>query len=49
MNVFVIRNSQQYGPYDEQTLLSYVNSGQILLSRDDKRTVSIAEEAEIMP
>ena len=31
MNVFVIRNSQQYGPYDEQTLLSYVNSGQILL------------------
>jgi len=29
--VYIIRNNQQYGPYDEQTLLSYVNSGQILL------------------
>ena len=31
MNIYIIRNNQQYGPYDEQTLLSYVNSGQILL------------------
>ena len=31
MNIYVIRNNQQYGPYDEHTLLSYVNSGQILL------------------
>ena len=31
MNINVIRNNQQYGPYDEQSLLSYVNSGQILL------------------
>lgn len=31
MNIYIIRNNRQYGPYDEQTLLSYVNSGQILL------------------
>ena len=31
MNINIIRNNQQYGPYDEQTILSYVNSGQILL------------------
>ena len=31
MEINVIRNNQQYGPYNEQTLLSYVNSGQILL------------------
>lgn len=29
--IYVVRNNQQFGPYDEQTLLSYVNSGQILL------------------
>ena len=29
--IFVIRNSQRFGPYSEQTLLSYVNQGQILL------------------
>lgn len=28
--VYVIRNNQQFGPYDETTLLQYVNSGQIL-------------------
>ena len=28
--IYVIRNNQQYGPYDETTLLQYVNSGQIL-------------------
>lgn len=31
MEINVIRNSQKYGPYNEQTLLTYVNSGQILL------------------
>ena len=31
MQINIIRNNQQYGPYDEHTLLSYVNSGQILL------------------
>ncbi len=29
--VYVIRNNQQFGPYDEHTLLSYVNEGQVLL------------------
>lgn len=29
--VYIIRNNQDYGPYDENTLLSYVNNGQILL------------------
>ncbi len=31
ITISVIRNNHQYGPYDEHTLLSYVNSGQILL------------------
>ena len=30
MNIYIIRNAQRFGPYDEQTLLSYVNTGQIL-------------------
>lgn len=30
MNIYVIRNNQRFGPYDEQTLLSYVNNGQVL-------------------
>lgn len=30
MDIYVIRNNQQYGPYTEHTLLQYVNSGQIL-------------------
>lgn len=30
MKVFVIRNGQQYGPYDGNVLPSYVNQGQIL-------------------
>lgn len=34
MNIYVIRNAQRFGPYDEKTLLSYVNNGQIL--RQDK-------------
>ncbi len=29
--IYVIRNNQQFGPYDELTLVSYVNNGQILL------------------
>lgn len=31
MNIYIYRNNQQYGPYDEFSLQSYVNSGQILL------------------
>ena len=31
MNIYVIRNNQQFGPYTEQVLLSYVNQGQILV------------------
>ncbi len=34
MNIYDIRNAQRFGPYDEKTLLSYVNNGQIL--RQDK-------------
>lgn len=30
MDIYIIRNNQQYGPYNEHTLLQYVNSGQIL-------------------
>lgn len=30
MNIYIIRNGQRFGPYDEQALLSYVNQGQIL-------------------
>lgn len=30
MNIYIIRNNQRFGPYDEQTLLSYVNNGQVL-------------------
>jgi RsiW-degrading membrane proteinase PrsW (M82 family) len=29
--IYIIRNNQQFGPYDEQTLLSYVNEGKILI------------------
>lgn len=28
--IYIIRNNQQFGPYDENTLLQYVNSGQVL-------------------
>lgn len=31
MNIYVIRNNQRFGPYDEQVLLSYVNQGKILM------------------
>ena len=30
MNIYVIRNNHRFGPYDEKTLLSYVNNGQLL-------------------
>lgn len=30
MDIYVIRDNQQYGPYEEQILLQYVNNGQIL-------------------
>jgi len=30
MDIHIIRNNLRYGPYDEQTLLSYVNDGLIL-------------------
>lgn len=30
MTIYIIRNNQQYGPYDENTLLQYVNNGQVL-------------------
>lgn len=31
MDIFVLRNNQRYGPYNEQSLLAYVNEGKILL------------------
>lgn len=34
MDIYIIRNGQQFGPYNEQVLLTYVNDGQIL--RQDK-------------
>lgn len=43
MNIYVIRNSQRFGPYDEQTLLSYVNNGQIL--KQDK-AIAIGDNIE---
>ncbi len=30
MDIFIVRNNQRFGPYNEQTLLSYVNDGQVL-------------------
>lgn len=29
--LYIIRNNQDYGPYDDVTILSYVNNGQVLL------------------
>ena len=28
--IYIIRNNQKFGPYDEPTLVSYVNNGQVL-------------------
>ena len=43
MQINIIRNNQQYGPYDEQTLLSYVNAGQILLH---DKAIAVGESQE---
>ena len=40
--IYIIRNNKDYGPYDETTLLSYVNSGQILL-HDQARDANSTE------
>lgn len=44
--IYVIRNNKQFGPYDETTLLSYVNSGQVLLC-DKGRDATSNEENTI--
>ncbi len=41
--VYIVRNNQSFGPYDETMLLSYVNSGQILL-QDKAKDTSTGEE-----
>ena len=38
--LYIIRNNQDFGPYDEQTLKTYVNSGQILLCDQARDTIS---------
>ena len=43
MNIYIIRNAQRFGPYDEQTLLSYVNSGQVL--KQDK-AIAVGDSLE---
>ena len=43
MNIYVIRNAQRFGPYDEKTLLSYVNNGQIL--KQDK-AIAVGDSLE---
>jgi RsiW-degrading membrane proteinase PrsW (M82 family) len=43
MTVYVIRNNKRYGPYDEQSLLSYVNAGQILLH---DKAIAVGESQE---
>ena len=40
--LYIIRNNQDFGPYDEQTLKTYVNSGQILLC-DQARDASTGQ------
>lgn len=40
--IYVRRNNQEFGPYDESTLLTYVNSGQIL--RNDSARNDITNE-----
>ena len=29
--IYILRNNQKYGPYNDSALVSYVNSGQLLL------------------
>lgn len=43
MTVYVIRNNKRYGLYDEQSLLSYVNAGQILLH---DKAIAVGESQE---
>lgn len=43
MNIYIIRNTQRFGPYDEKTLLSYVNNGQIL--KQDK-AIAVGDSLE---
>lgn len=43
MNIYIIRNARRFGPYDDQTLLSYVNSGQIL--KQDK-AIAVGDSLE---
>lgn len=40
--LYIIRNNQDFGPYDEQTMRTYVNNGQILLC-DQARDASTGE------
>ena len=38
--IFIVRNNQDYGPYDLNTVLTYVNDGQILLQDKAKDVAS---------
>ncbi len=42
MGIYIVRNNQDYGPYDVNTLLSYVKNGQIL--KCDKARDSVSGE-----
>ncbi len=44
--VYILRNNKQYGPYDKQVLLSYVNEGQILLC-DKVHIISTGETSTV--
>ena len=37
MNIYIIRNNQRFGPYQEHMLLSYVNQGVVL--KQDKAII----------
>ena len=41
--IYVRRNNQEFGPYDEPTLLAYVNSGQILRSDSARNDITNEE------
>lgn len=42
MGIYIVRNNQDFGPYDYTTIVSYVKSGQIL--KCDKARDSISGE-----
>lgn len=44
MNIYVIRNSQRFGPYSEHTLLAYVNQGQILVQDKAVKDGDVTEQ-----